>query len=185
MKTTPNHLGLATGLGRAAATISLAATFVLVGGSARAQNITALTLVPEHVYLVRGGSFRNGDLLTIEPSALLFFGPIAPPVAMVARGIVGIGGSGGGIGFAANLLSPSPCSEMCLKDNDDFFMGPFISLEAHVERTYIPVIGWRNATYAGPQLSLSFFLLKASVGWMVDVTDRTNAHIQVGVGAGF
>ncbi len=74
---------------------------------------------------------------------------------------------------------------MCLKDDDDFFVGSFISLEAHVERTYVEAIGWRHATYAGPQLSLSLFVLKVSVGWMVDVTDRANTHVQVGVGAGF
>ena len=47
------------------------------------------------------------------------------------------------------------------------------------------VTSWRDATYAGPQLSLSVFVLKASVGWMVDVNDRTEHHAQLGLGFGF
>jgi hypothetical protein len=188
MTATPKRSVRASGLARATATLSLAATLLLIGGRAQAQNITALTEVPQHVYLLRGDSFRNGDLITIEPSALFFYGPIAPPVALVARGIVGIGGSGVGVGLAANLLPQYWHQPTPLKDNDDFFMGPFASLEGHIERTYVPElrrVGWRPATYAGPQLSLSLYLLKASLGWMVDVTDRTNAHVQVGVGGGF
>ena len=65
-----------------------------------------------------------------------------------------------------------------------FLHGPFISLEARVERMYGPT-SWRSATYFGPQLSLSIFVLKASLGLMVDLDDQTNRHLQVGVGFGF
>jgi hypothetical protein len=63
-------------------------------------------------------------------------------------------------------------------------MGPFVSLEAHIERMYGPT-SWRSATYAGPQLSLSLFVLKASLGWMVDLSDRTDHHVQIALGGGF
>jgi len=42
-----------------------------------------------------------------------------------------------------------------------------------------------SATYAGPQLSLSFFFYKASLGEMIDVGDRSDHHIQGAIGAGF
>ncbi|HEX3905767.1 MAG TPA: hypothetical protein VH853_23275 [Polyangia bacterium] len=185
MRTTPNPLGLASGLGRAAATISLMATLVLTGGIARAQNHPAATLVPGHAYLLPAGiSFRQGDYVAIEPSVLFFVGPVVRPVALVARGVLGVGGSGGGLGLAINTRPRCPSAYDCWREDDDFFMGPFVSLEARVERTYLP-IGWRRATYAGPQLTLSVYVLKASMGWMFDVTDRTNNHPQLGVGFGF
>ena len=163
--------------------MSFTATLMLIGGRAQAQNYPVLTLLPEHVFLVRGGSFRTGDVLAVEPSALFLFGPIRPPLAGVARAMVGLGGAGGGIGLAMNLISPCPHGDLCWQ-GDDFFLGPFVSLEAHVERMYW-LTSWRNATYAGPQLSLSLFVVKASVGWMADVSQSTNHHVQFGFGAGF
>ena len=185
MKTTANPLCLARGLGHAATTISLAATLVLISRTACAQNHPVAVLVPEQVYLLPAGiSFRNGDYVAIEPTALFFAGPVVRPVALVVRGVLGVGGSGGGIGLALNALPRCPQAYACWGEGDDFVMGPFVSLEARVERTYFPV-GWRRATYAGPQLSLSVYVLKASMGWMFDVTDRNNSHPQLGVGFGF
>ncbi len=44
---------------------------------------------------------------------------------------------------------------------------------------------WHDATYVGPQVSVSGYVLKASIGWMAAVNDRKDNHIQVGVGFGF
>jgi hypothetical protein len=44
---------------------------------------------------------------------------------------------------------------------------------------------WRSATYLGPHLSLSGYLLKASVGWMIDASDRSDSHLQAAIGFGF
>jgi hypothetical protein len=59
-----------------------------------------------------------------------------------------------------------------------------VSLEARIERMY-GLSSWRSATYLGPHLSLSVLVLKASVGWMIDVNDRSNHHIQLAFGGGF
>jgi hypothetical protein len=163
--------------------ISLTAAVVLISGRAHAQNYPVITVVPEHVFVVRGGSFRNGDLFAIEPSGLFLFGPIDRPFAMVARAVLGLGGSGGGIGLAMNLIPPRQGEELSWQ-GDDFFMGPFVSLEARAERMY-GLTSWRSATYVGPQLSLSIFVLKASLGWMVDVSHQTDHHVQFGLGFGF
>ncbi len=191
METNPRHGTLASRVGGTTAMVSLTATFLLVGGSAHAQNSPpALTLVPDHVFLVRGASFREGDLFAMEPSGLFVFGPIRRPVVGVARAVVGAGGSGVGIGLAVNAFPRCWDDDSCLQ-GIDFFVGPFVSLEARVERMYghfwrtSGVPKWRDATYAGPQLSFSVFVLKASVGWMVDVTDQTNHHAQLGLGFGF
>ena len=42
-----------------------------------------------------------------------------------------------------------------------------------------------SATYAGPHLSFSALVMKVSLGWMVDVNDRSDHHIQLAIGAGF
>src|SRR5882724_3039321 len=183
MPANPRHFSFASRLGGATATIALTATLVLISGRAHAQNYPVVTVVPQHVFLVRGASFRNGDLFAIEPSGLFLFGPIGPPVAMVARAMLGLGGSGAGIGLAMNLISECPGAELCWQGTD-FFMGPFVSLEAHVERMY-GLTYWRSATYVGPQLSLSIFVLKTSLGWMGDVNNRTDRHVQIGFGFGF
>lgn len=132
------------------------------------------------MYAVRGASIRNGDYLVIEPSGLFFIGPIRPPVALVARPMLGIGGSGAGVGLALNPWM----REVAGRPDVDDLMGPFVSLEAHIERMDW-LTSWRSATYAGPQLSLSIFVLKASLGWMVDLGDHADRHIQVAIGAGF
>jgi hypothetical protein len=162
----------------------LIAVSFLISGKALAQNSPfALSVVAGHVYVVRGASIRNGDYLSVEPSGLFFFGPIGPPLALVARPMLGIGGSGAGIGLALSL-APALTAVDSRGLDDDFFIGPFASLEAHVERMYGPT-SWRSAIYAGPQLSLSLFVLKASLGWMVDVGDHRDRHVQVALGAGF
>jgi len=166
------------------ARLSVIAVSLLISGKALAQNGPfAIPAVPGHVYVVRGVSIRNGDYVSLEPSVLFFFGPIRPPVALLARPMLGVGGSGAGLGLA---LNPWP---VWMRDdsaipNDDFFMGPWFNLEAHVERMYW-LTSWRSATYAGPQLSASMFIYKVSLGWMVDVSDRSDHHIQVAIGAGF
>jgi hypothetical protein len=167
----------------AVATSCLVVAILLISGKARAQNYPVLTFVPGHVYMVQGASIRNGDYLVLEPSGLFFFGPIARPVALVARPMFGVGGSGVGLGVAVNVAPPSMRPEPGAPDTD-FFIAPFISLEVHVERMYGPT-SWRGTTYAGPQISLSLFVIKASLGWMTDVGDRADHHIQVAVGIGF
>jgi len=165
---------------RFAKTGLIAALLLIGGGKAHAQNHAVLTRVPGHVYEVSGFSMRNGDYFVLEPSWLFFFGPIQPPVALVARSMLGIGGSGAGVGLALNPWM----REVAGRPNVDDLMGPFVSLEAHIERTYW-VTSWRSTTYAGPQLSLSIYVLKASLGWMVDLGDHTDHHFQVAIGGGF
>ena len=144
----------------------------------------AVEVVPGHLYLARGVSFRNGDWVALEPAAVLLFRPPGPrrPVVLVARGVLGLGGSGGGLGLATSVAPPCPVPQAC--EATDFFWSGVAILEARVERTY-GLTTWRNATYLGPQLTFSVSLLKASVGWMVDVDDRSDRHLQIGFGAGF
>src|SRR5436190_13019234 len=86
------------------AKFSLIAASLLISGKALAQNAPfALPAVPGHVYVVRGASIRHGDYFSLEPSGLFFFGPIRPPVAVVVRPMLGVGGSGVGTGLALNL----------------------------------------------------------------------------------
>jgi len=94
-------------LGRADTKTCFIAVFLLSSGNARAQNYPVLTFVPGHVYVVQGASIRNGDYLVLEPSGLFFFEPIARPVAFVARPMLGVGGSGVGLGLALNV-APRP-----------------------------------------------------------------------------
>jgi hypothetical protein len=89
MRTNPCHLSFAARVGSATAMISLTATVVLISGRAHAQNYPVIAVVPKHVFVVRGASFRNGDLFAIEPSGLFLFGPIDRPFAMVARAVLG------------------------------------------------------------------------------------------------
>src|SRR4051812_38012881 len=117
------------------ATISLAAALVLIGARAHAQNYDSVTVVPGYFTMVRGASFRNGDLVALEPTGLFFVAPIRQPFALLARPILGLGGSGLGIGLAWNPLpecpSEGPSEKLCWR-GDDFFTGPFVSLEGHV-----------------------------------------------------
>ncbi len=153
---------------------------MLVGGNARAQNYPVLTVVPERVFVVRGFSVRQGDWLTIEPSFLLV--PVSTgrngPLVFVARPMLGLGGSGVGIGLAPiwGCSEPGPMT--------DALMILPVSVEARIERMY-GLTSWRSATYLGPHLSLSAFVVKASVGWMIAVSDRNNHHIQLAIGGGF
>jgi hypothetical protein len=166
--------------GRAAATTGLTVFLLLVAGKARAQNYPVVALVPERVFVVRGFSFRQGDFLSIEPSFLLVPGATdgTRPLAVVARPMLGLGGSGVGIGLAPIW----GCSAPCLMT--DALMVLPVSVEARIERMYGPT-DWRAATYFGPHLSLSAFVVKASAGWMVDLDDRRNHHLQLAIGFGF
>ena len=103
MQAKPRYFRVASRLSGATATIALAATLVLISGRAQAQNYPVVTVAPGQVYMVRGVSIRSGDYVVLEPSALLLFGPIHPPFAVVARPMLGLGGSGVGIGLAMNL----------------------------------------------------------------------------------
>jgi len=166
--------------GSAAVTIGLTAFLLLISGKARADDYPVLTLVPEHVFVVRGGSVRQGDWFAIEPSFLFVPGSTGrrSPLVLVARPMLGVGGSGAGIGLAPILACSEPCPM-----TDALMILP-VSLEARIERMYGPT-SWRSATYFGPHLSLSAYLWKASVGWMVDGNDRSDHHIQLAFGAGF
>jgi len=157
---------------------------VACGRDARADDYELATLVPQRVFLVRGLSLRNGDYLSLEPSFWLT--PPDPFVlgaafAVVARPMLGVGGAGAGIGLATSGFTMCVGQPNCSLEK--FFWLPF-SLEARIERMYGPT-HWRHTTYFGPTLSLSGIILKASVGWMVDASDRNDHHVQVAIGAGF
>jgi hypothetical protein len=164
------------------ARLPLTAILVLLSADARADDPPIPTVVPGHVFLVPGFSVRNGDWVAVEPSFWFTRSLIGPsrPIMLVARLMLGVGGSGIGIGFAPTLEPPCPTVETC---KTPWFWLPF-SLEAHVERMYGPT-PWRSATYVGPQFSLSAYLLKTSLGWMVDASDRSDSHVQVAIGVGF
>src|SRR6187551_2604089 len=93
--------GLSIRSGGAAAAIGLTALLVLAGGDARAQNVPVATAIPDRVYVVRGVSVRQGDLLALEPSFLFVPGAVdrPPPLVVVARPMLGLGGAGVGIGL--------------------------------------------------------------------------------------
>jgi len=61
---------------------------------------------------------------------------------------------------------------------------PIAGVEAHIERMYGPT-DWRSATYLGPQLSLSVYVLKASIGVMTNMGDQRDRRGQLGIGGGF
>jgi hypothetical protein len=158
--------------------IGLAAFLLLVGGEARAQNYPVVALTPDRTFVVRGASVRQGDLFAIEPSFLFAPAGRDSPLVLVARPILGVGGSGLGIGLAPILGCSQPCPMM------DAVMILPVSFEARIERMY-GLSSWRSATYAGPHLSFSALVMKVSLGWMVDVNDRSDHHIQLAIGAGF
>jgi len=172
----PTRLGLA-GFIAAASLVTLGLT-----RSAHADSPLVLTLVPKHVFSARGFSVRNGDYFVLEP-AFLFVGDVKPgsrPIVGVVRPMVGVGGSGLGVGFAFEpFFGP-----IGARDIEDYVSILPISLEAHVERMYRPT-DWRSATYLGPQLSLSIYVLKASVGVMTNVGDQHDRRAQFGIGGGF
>jgi hypothetical protein len=168
---------------RQLAAFVVATGFALWGAQVRADDHPIATVVPGHIFMVPGLSIRNGDWVAAEPTFWFVRKLMGPgrPIVLVARAIVGIGGSGGGVGFAPTLEPPCRTTEAC---SETPFFWPPVSLEAHIERMYGPT-HWRAATYLGPQLSASAYVLKASIGWMVNVKERSDNHVQVGIGFGF
>lgn len=166
-------------------TIAFFASVVIMftGAGVQADDHPIAPVVADHVFVVPGVSVRNGDWVAFEPALWLTRTLVGPgrPIVFVVRGIVGLGGSGAAIGIAPTLEPPCPTRELCT--HTPFFWPP-ASLEGRVERMY-GLTHWRAATYAGPHLSLSAYLIKASIGWMVDVNDRSDNHVQVGIGFGF
>jgi hypothetical protein len=170
-------------LGRATR-LSLTVILMLLGGAAHADDHPAVPLVSGRLFLTRGFSFRKGDWFSFEPSFLFVSGAggAGRPIVGVARPMLGVGGSGAAIGVATSLARPCPPAEPC--QASDFLLSVPVSLEARVERMYGPS-SWRGTTYFGPQATVSAYVFKASLGWMVDVNDRTDRHIQLGIGFGF
>jgi len=165
----------------------VAASLVTLGMSraAHADSHLVIALVPKHVFSARGFSVRDGDYFVLEPS-FLFVGDAKPgsrPIVGVVRPMVGVGGSGLGVGFAYQPFF-GPIAGGCDQDIEDYVAILPISVEAHVERMYGPT-EWRSATYLGPQLSLSIYVLKVSVGVMTNVGDQRDRRGQLGIGGGF
>jgi len=149
---------------------------VLLGSNAEAQAREATVAF--------GAAFRNGDWLAIEPVGLVLLGGSGSGgnVAALARGVVGLGGSGAALGLATGLGGPClgrpPCGLRASIFNS------IISVEGRVERMY-GITSWRRTTYVGPHLSFGGMFLKGSAGWMFDVHDRANDHFQLGLGGGW
>ena len=157
---------------------------MLLAPEARADGPMVATLVPKHVFLARGFSVREGDYFSIEPSFLFVANskPGSRPIVGVARPMVGVGGSGVGVGLAWEPFAPIEGG--LPQDVEDYVAILPISLEVHVERMYEPT-HWHGATYLGPQLSFSAFVLKASIGFIVNADDQRDRHVQLGIGCGF
>jgi len=170
--------GVSKQSGHAAVKIGLTAFLVLVGGHARADTR------PREARLAVGVELRNGDWLAVEPIGLVLIGGSedAANVAAMARGVLGVGGSGGAIGLATGLggpcIEPEPCR---LRDS---VFSSIVGIEARVERTY-GLSTWRRTTYVGPHLFFGGVLMKCSVGWMFDANNKTNNHFQLGLGGGW
>jgi hypothetical protein len=134
--------------------------------------------------LAPGFEFRNGDWLALELMGVVLVGggEDGANVAATARGVLGIGGSGGAIGIATGLggpcVEPEPCT---LRDS---LFSSIVGIEARVERMYGPST-WRHTTYVGPHLSFGGIFMKCSVGWMFAVHDKTDNHFQLGFGGGW
>jgi hypothetical protein len=161
----------------ALARIGLASVVViLLAGEAEARAPEARTAL--------GAELRNGDWLAVEPVGLVLLAGSdeGANVAAMVRVVLGVGGSGMGIGLATGLggpcIKPEPCE---LRDS---LFSSIIGVEARAEHMYGPT-GWRRATYVGPHLSFGGIFLKGSVGWMFDVHDRADNHFQIGVGSGW
>jgi len=151
----------------------------LLAGRAQAQPAAS----PDKVYPGFGIAIRNGDYVAFEPALLFLLG--APgenrrPIAALVRGELGVGGAGGGVGLAIDWF---PSTANPYPNPEELLYGGLMMLEARVERMYGQT-SWRHTTYVGPQVSLSL-MLKFSIGWMVDVHDSSDQHLQVGLGAGF
>src|SRR5215831_18491436 len=129
MKTTSKHGGVTRTLASGAAVISFVTTLLLIRGTAHAQNRFAMPLVPGHVYELAGLTVGNGNYVSLDWSEMFFAGPITRPVGMFARGVIGVGGSGLGMGLSMNVSPRCPGAMICWRDDDDYFIGPFVSLE--------------------------------------------------------
>ena len=137
---------------------------------------------PQRAYVLFAIQGRNGDYLAFEPVALFLLG--APgkshrPIAALVRGELGVGGAGGGVGLAIDWwpsANPYPNPE-------EIIYGGLMTVEARAERMYGPT-SWTHTTYVGPQGSFNL-MFKFSVGWMINVRDSRDDHLQFGLGAGF
>jgi hypothetical protein len=160
---------------------------MVIAGRAEAQTpphkAPKVKAQPLKAYPLLGDQLRGGDYFAVEPGALFWLGPVGEsrrPVGAIVRGELGVGGAGGGAGLAIDWFQcepnpyPNPVELMC---------SMLTMLEARAERMYGPS-RWNHTTYVGPQISLDLWW-RLSVGWMVDVHDRRDNHLQVGVGVGF
>jgi hypothetical protein len=195
MDTASNQRSSARRRHGAGAAIAFAATLMLLGSDVQADSPIIVELVPKRVLLGQGASFRSGDWFALEPPVFFVSGATLGrrPIVVVARPILGVGGSGVGIGLVTNAdvfgVEPEVVNNPVVLPSDlDPEPAPFwllpMTFEAHLERMYGPT-SWRSATYVGAQVSMSAYVLKASVGWMVNATDRTDHHLQLGLGSGF
>lgn len=124
---------------------------------------------------------RNGDYFVVEPGVFFSLGPVNHrPAAIFVQGDAGVGGSGGGVGLAIDWL---PMDANPYPNPEEVIFGGLTTVEGRVERMYGPTT-WKHTTYVGPQVSFNL-MLKLSVGWMIDVHDRGDQHLQIGLGAGF
>jgi hypothetical protein len=134
-------------------------------------------------YPTFGLELRNGDTVALGAGGIVVFGtPAGPPRPLIAtfRGEVAHGGVGAGLGIVLATTTDKPDP-----DPSDLFLGGFLLLEMHVERMF-GAARWTHTTYAGPQVTLYPSVLpKLSLGWMTDVHDAADNHIQVGIGVGF
>jgi hypothetical protein len=141
---------------------------------------------PPEARFAIGAQLRNGDWFVIEPLALIWLAEPGPtiglPLVATARGVLGVGGSGGAIGFGTGLGTTCATRGRC-KLRDSMFSS-IVDIEAAVERTYGGTT-WRHATYMGPRLSSGGTDFKWSAGWMFDLDGGSNHHFQFGAGIGW
>lgn len=131
-----------------------------------------------------GVEVRNGDWISMDALGLVLIAGAddGPNLAGTVRGVLGLGGSGGGIGLATGLGGRCLGSARCSVRDSVF--SSIIGVEARVERMYGPT-SWRRTTYAGPQVSFGGKVLRMSVGWMFDLHDGSDHHLQLGFGGGW
>jgi len=133
-------------------------------------------------YPVLGVEIRNGDILAFEPGVIAVLGTPAKssrPLIASLRGELAGGGAGVGVGLViAATDKPDP-------DPRDLLFGGLALVEMRVERMYAST-SWNHTIYAGPQLTFCAPVVpKVSLGWMVDLRDAADNHVQVGLGFGF
>jgi len=153
----------------------IGAVIVSLGGRAEAASLDAR--------LALGVALRKGDWVAFEPLGLIALASDdGANLALTVRGVAGLGGAGGALGFGTGLGGHCIGSGRCgLRES---MFGTIVGVEARVERTYAPG-GWRPATYGGPQLTYGGVLGKTTLGWMFDVHDRSVNHFQFGFGWGW